>query len=100
MRRLPTQTFWLFCLLILLLLLSALTLTAAPRSDGGVYSLNWMAVTGGGSTASGGSYDLKAASGEAAAAHSSGGNYQLVSGFMAGVAPRDYTLYLPVVAAP
>ena len=90
----------LFTLLIfILILLTSLTLAAAPRSSGGNYSLNWTTTANSGIVTTGGDYTVMTSSGQVAAV-SDKDDYQLTSGFLGAFIPQESIVYLPVVTKP
>ncbi len=83
------------------LLVGLLMIGAVAAQTGGVYSLTWYTVDGGGGTASGGGYVVSGTAGQADAGSLSGGSYALQSGFWGGIgaggAAGGYKIYLPMV---
>ena len=80
--------------LLLAVVLSLATITAAAQS-GGQFSLEWQCAGCGGGTASGGPYVLFGSAGQPlAGAAMTGGGYSLESGFLAY--GDDSSVYLPL----
>ncbi len=92
------RTYALLAVLALLMLSAGL----AAAQSGGVYSLSWGTVDGGGGAVAGGAYALAGAAGQPDAGALNGGAYALTSGFWGGIgvtehSPPTSTLYLPLV---
>ncbi len=87
-------------LLVVVLLSVAGTVSA---SSGGVYTLDWFRISGGGDTTSSGGFSLISTIGQAEAGTSSSASYSLAGGFLAGVVSGyniSFTAYLPIVFKP
>ena len=83
---------------LLILVLAVAVIGVVKVAAVGGYSLDWGAVTGGGSTtpSTGGSYSLGGTLGQPAAGSSAGGAYNLIGGFWA-VTQQLYKLFLPLI---
>jgi hypothetical protein len=68
-------------LFMLLCLMVASAILAAPDSPAGGLSIPWWTVDGGGGTSKGGQFALSGTAGQPDAAAMSGGSYTLASGF-------------------
>ena len=69
---------------------------SGPQSSGGLYSINWETLDGGGGTAAGGDFQLSYTLGQSDAGERTGGNYRLLSGFWPGMIDPGRN-YLPLL---
>ncbi|HVC33540.1 MAG TPA: hypothetical protein VNL16_08525 [Chloroflexota bacterium] len=79
-----------------LLVMLSIGVSAALAASGGVYTLDWFSVDGGGGRSAGGSYVLVGTIGQPDAGTLAGGGFTLHGGFLGGVQSR-FRVYLPGV---
>jgi hypothetical protein len=90
-------------LIRLLLLLGAAALTWGGlryvSAQSGLYDLSWNSVDGGGGKSANNGYTVHGSIGQPDAGLMSGGTYSLQGGFWggAGIEPKTYQIYLPLV---
>ncbi|HSD85815.1 MAG TPA: hypothetical protein VLG46_18265 [Anaerolineae bacterium] len=82
---------------VILCLLMASAITAAPDEPAATYAIGWWTMDGGGGSSSGGVYSLSGTSGQADAQVSSGGVYMLSGGFWNEGIVSPYRIYLPII---